>query len=153
MWKSWFAGHNHLAAIYFFSDVVGRCTYLSELHDEVHETGGEGGVLALGSQSLEQVLDPDLPLESHVQELLSDGERAVHKHLQLVRQLVLHVHLDPPEHERLQDHVEPGDLHLVHGALAALRRGLNVLWKRRLKTFFLTRWEMAEKKSTKNLAK
>jgi hypothetical protein len=55
---------------------------------------------------LKQILDLDLPLEAHVEQLLTGGERAVDEDLELVGQLILDVLLDPAQHERLQDHVK-----------------------------------------------
>ena len=66
--------------------------------------------MRLRSESLEQVLYPDLPLEPHVEQLLPGGQRAVDQHLELVGQLVFDVLLDSPQHEWFENHVKATDL-------------------------------------------
>jgi hypothetical protein len=72
---------------------------LAELHDEVHEVIEFG----FGVKDLEEVLDGELALDGVVESSLPVGHDTLNLHFPLLADLMLHILLQPPQHEGLQN--------------------------------------------------
>lgn len=88
----------------------------AELHDQIHELLN---AVIVGQRSCpaHEIGDRDILAQSAVHLPLARGEIAVDVDLDLIGELILHILLDTPQHERLEDHVQSSQLMRIHGTV------------------------------------